>query len=84
MTSLRLLDEMPALRAMGIDGVRISPQKEHMPAIIAAFDAARRGESVSADTSAWSGCGLVNGYWFGDAGIAEHHHRLLQEIGADA
>ena len=79
-----LLDEMPALRAMGIDGVRISPQKEHMPAIIAAFDAARRGESVSADTSAWSGCGLVNGYWFGDAGIAEHHHRLLQEIGADA
>ena len=79
-----LLDEMPALRAMGIDGVRISPQKEHMPAIIAAFDAARRGESVSADTSVWSGCGLVNGYWFGDAGIAEHHHRLLQEIGADA
>jgi collagenase-like PrtC family protease len=79
-----LLDEMPALRAMGIDGVRISPQQEHMSAIIAAFDAARRGESVSADTSAWSGCGLVNGYWFGDAGIADHHHRLLQEIGADA
>ena len=79
-----LLDEMPALRAMGIDGVRISPQQEHMSAIIAAFDAARRGESVSADTSVWSGCGLVNGYWFGDAGIADHHHRLLQEIGADA
>ncbi len=79
-----LLDEMPALRAMGIDGVRISPQQEHMSAIIAAFDAARRGEPVSADTSVWSGSGLVNGYWFGDAGIADHHHRLLQEIGADA
>lgn len=79
-----LLDEMPALRAMGIDGVRISPQQEHMSAIIAAFDAARRGESVSADTSVWSGCGLVNGYWFGDAGITDHHHRLLQEIGAVA
>ena len=49
-----------------------------------AFQLSRRGESVSADTSAWSGCGLVNGYWFGDAGIADHHHRLLQEIGADA
>lgn len=79
-----LLDEMPALRAMGIDGVRISPQQEHMSAIIAAFDAARRGEPVSADTSVWSGSGLVNGYWFGDAGIADHHHRLLKEIGADA
>lgn len=79
-----LLDEMPALRAMGIDGVRISPQQEHMPAIIAAFDAARRGEPVSADTSDWSGSGLVNGYWFGDAGIEDHHHRLLKEIGADA
>ena len=67
-----LLAQVPALRAMGIDALRISPQPEQMDAIIAAFDAARRGEAVTPDTAGWAACGLVDGYWFGDAGIAHH------------
>ena len=67
-----LLAQVPALRAMGIDALRISPQPEQMDAIIAAFDAARRGEAVTLDTAGWAACGLVDGYWFGDAGIAHH------------
>ncbi|MFV0371559.1 MAG: U32 family peptidase [Azonexus sp.] len=79
-----LLNEMPELRDMGVDIVRISPQKQHIAAIIAAFDAARRGEPAAVDTSAWSSSGLVDGYWFGDAGIADHHNRALQAMGVDA
>ena len=68
-----LLAEVPEMLTMGINSVRLSPQPEHMPAIITAFDAARRGEAVRADTSAWSTDGLVDGYWFGKAGIVAQH-----------
>jgi hypothetical protein len=44
-----------------------------MAAIIAAFDAARNGKASHPDTSGWCADGLVNGYWFGEAGIAQHH-----------
>ena len=67
-----LLSQVPAMRAMGIDAIRISPQPEKMDEIIAAFDAARRGEAIAPDTAGWSACGLVDGYWFGDAGITQH------------
>lgn len=78
-----LLGEMPALLQMGIDIVRVSPQPEHMPAIIAAFDAARRGESFKADTTGWAENGMVDGYWHGDAGIKRYmdeHVASLQEL----
>jgi len=68
-----LLAQVPELIAMGVDVLRISPQPTAMAAIIAAFDAARKGRTPRVDTSGWAGDGLVNGYWFGDAGIA---HRL--------
>jgi collagenase-like PrtC family protease len=71
--SYNLLNEVPDMLKMGIDIIRISPQPQHMPAIIGAFDAARRGKAVNADTGAWCADGLVDGYWFGDAGIAKHH-----------
>jgi O2-independent ubiquinone biosynthesis protein UbiV len=80
--SYNLLHEMPDMLAMGIDIVRLSPQQQHMPAIIAAFDAARRGEAVSADTTGWNFSGLVDGYWFGDAGIVQRHTQALEQIGA--
>lgn len=67
-----LLAQMPELLALGIDSVRISPQSTHMPAIIAAFDAARRGRADEAQSAQWATEGLVNGYWFGSAGIAHH------------
>ena len=64
-----LLAEVPALLSMGIDSLRISPQAAHMPNIIAAFDAARRGEAYAPDMSGWAEHGMVDGYWFGKAGI---------------
>ena len=67
-----LLPQMPELLRIGIEVVRISPQAKAMAAIIAAFDEARRGQAVAADTAAWSSEGLVDGYWFGEPGIVQH------------
>jgi collagenase-like PrtC family protease len=80
--SYNLLHEIPEMLKMGIDIVRISPQKEHINAIIAAFDAARRGEVVNVDSRDWNASGLVDGYWFGDAGIVQHHTQALAQLGA--
>jgi len=80
--SYNLLHEVPDMLAMGIDIVRISPQKQHVSEIIAAFDAARRGEEVSTDGSDWNASGLVDGYWFGDAGIKQHHTQARERLGA--
>ena len=80
--SYNLLHEIPDMRQMGIDIVRLSPQQEHLGDIIAAFDAARHGRPVDVDSSHWSSSGLVDGYWFGDAGIAQRHTRALAQLGA--
>ena len=80
--SYNLLHEIPDMLQMGIDIVRLSPQKAHFGEIIAAFDAARNGQPVQADTRGWSECGLVDGYWFGDAGIKQHHTQALETLGA--
>ncbi len=82
--SYNLLHEIPDMLQMGIDIVRISPQKQHIGEIIANFDAARRGESVDVDGSAWNASGQVDGYWFGDAGIRQHHTQALARLGAHA
>jgi collagenase-like PrtC family protease len=80
--SYNLLHEIPDMLKMGIDIVRISPQKQHVGEIIAAFDAARRGEEVGTDGSGWNASGLVDGYWFGDAGIRQHHTQTRERLGA--
>jgi len=70
-----LLHEIPDMLAMGIDIVRISPQQQKIDEIIAAFDAARRGQVITANPTDWAMSGMVDGYWFGDAGIVQHHTR---------
>ncbi|MFZ4536498.1 U32 family peptidase [Propionivibrio sp.] len=75
-----LLAEVPEMLKMGIDILRISPQPAHMPAIIAAFDAARRGEIVQPDTTGWAAEGMVDGYWFGEPGINTHHQAALAQL----
>ena len=75
-----LLAEVPEMLTMGIDSIRLSPQPTHMPEIIAAFDAARRSEAVQPNTSGWSTDGMVDGYWFGDAGIVSHHQAALEKL----
>jgi collagenase-like PrtC family protease len=77
-----LLHEVPDMLQMGIDILRISPQKAQINEIISAFDAARRGETVAPDTRQWSECGMVDGYWFGDPGIVQRHTQALEKIGA--
>lgn len=70
--SYNLLNEVPDMINMGIDIIRISPQPQHTSDIVAAFDAARHGRTTHANTADWNAEGMVNGYWFGDAGIAHH------------
>lgn len=80
--SYNLLQEIPDMLHMGIDIIRISPQKQHINQIIGAFDTARRGQPVNVDSSGWNPCGLVDGYWFGDAGIVQRHSQALTQMGA--
>ena len=67
--SYSLLERMDELLALGIEAIRLSPQPQHMAEIIAAFDRARRGESLSAQPD-WNAAGLCDGFWHGKAGIA--------------
>jgi len=78
-----LLREVPDMRKIGIDIIRISPQAQQMAQIIQAFDAARRGESVETDRHGWSDAGMVDGYWFGDAGIAQRHQSEMGKLQGD-
>ena len=76
-----LLAEIPDMRAMGIDIARISPQPRHMAEIIAAFDVARRGvDNPPPADPGWASEGFVDGYWFGEAGIAARHQTALNEL----
>ena len=77
--SYNLLHEVPAMRELGIDIIRVSPQPTFTAEIVAAFDKARRGEPASA-RAAWNPDGLVDGYWFGDAGIAKRHTQAVAEL----
>ena len=79
-----LLAEVPDMLAMGIDIVRLSPQPHHMAEIIAAFDAARNGVKLGGKPSPaareWAPDGMVDGYWFGEAGIVAKHQAALTEL----
>ncbi len=75
-----LLAEVPEMLEMGIDIIRVSPQPTHMSEIISAFDAARRGEEAQPDMTHWATDGLVDGYWFGEPGIASHHQAALAQL----
>lgn len=75
-----LLAEVPEMLKMDIDIIRVSPQPKHMAEIISAFDTARRGEMTQPDMTAWATEGLVDGYWFGEPGIASHHQTALAQL----
>ena len=69
-----LLGELDDVIAAGAGVLRLSPQSRHMEQVIAAFDAARRGECGPAEAQARlagaAPLGFCDGYWRGAAGIA--------------
>ncbi|EIC21027.1 ubiquinone anaerobic biosynthesis protein UbiV [Thiorhodovibrio frisius] len=69
-----LLAELPRMRELNVDILRISPQAEHTDEIIRLFDQALRGELTPADAGAkateLTPSGACDGYWHGGAGMA--------------
>jgi collagenase-like PrtC family protease len=55
--------ELPELRALGVDILRLYPQAEGMEAVVRHFDAARSASEAPARI------GERNGYWHGEPGM---------------
>jgi collagenase-like PrtC family protease len=74
----QLLPEVGALRALGVDVVRVSPQAEHTPEILGAFHAVITGETqaacAQAALQAWMPDQACNGYWYGKPGLEDVAH----------
>ncbi|GAA5173054.1 ubiquinone anaerobic biosynthesis protein UbiV [Viridibacterium curvum] len=69
-----LLPHVDALRAMGVQLLRISPQADGTGDVVRAFRAGLNG-APSAGLSALAPLGLCDGYWTGQAGMhTEHAH----------
>lgn len=73
-----LADEMAALRATGVNLLRLSPQTAHMAEVVAVFDEARRANAVSGESAQYVQrmAPLMpdlpcDGYWHGRPGL-EH------------
>jgi len=68
-----LVQALDDMRTLGVDVVRLSPQAQHMPEVIAVFDAARRG-MLAADAAQARLLPPMpeqpcNGYWHGRPGL---------------
>jgi collagenase-like PrtC family protease len=67
-----LIGELPALAALGVASLRLSPQSRHMARVVAAFDAALHGAAdAAADLARVLPGPAVDGYWHGRPGL-EH------------
>ena len=68
-----LLAEVPQMRAMGVDILRLSPQSRHMAQVIKAFDAVRNERLDATAASALLADALhdspCNGYWHARPGM---------------
>lgn len=68
-----LVGELDAMRAMGVDVVRLSPQSSNMPAILALVRAALDGAVAPADAAARMAPlmpdGACDGFWHGRPGL---------------
>lgn len=70
-----LLDELEDMRAMGVSVVRLSPQSQHMPEVVALFDAVRKGglpgDQASDRLQPLMPDRACNGYWHGRPGLEQ-------------
>jgi len=65
-----LLGEIDSLRQLQVEVLRLSPQAQGMQQVVAAFDAARKGEQNEAMTALMAAdTEWCNGYWHGEAGM---------------
>ncbi|HMN56376.1 MAG TPA: U32 family peptidase [Ottowia sp.] len=68
-----LIQDIPSLRAAGVDILRLSPQSRHMAQIVAAFDSARRIGQAEPDAlqamRPFMPDAPCNGYWHGKPGL---------------
>ncbi|MDR3352956.1 MAG: U32 family peptidase [Zoogloeaceae bacterium] len=64
-----LIGALADLHTLGIEILRLSPHPGIMPVVLDAFDAARRGASVSLPETLAGEEGFCNGYWLGEPGI---------------
>ncbi|UCE89340.1 MAG: U32 family peptidase [Pseudomonadota bacterium] len=71
-----LLTQLPELIELGIDVLRIGPQREHTLEIIEIFDRVRRGEGEPQDfdcmLEGYAPVRACNGYWHDEPGISQH------------
>ena len=78
-----LANELGTMRALGVDVLRLSPQAQHMPDVIAQFDEARR-DLLSERTDHVARMRPLmpdapcDGYWFGRPGL---EHAAVQDRG---
>ena len=70
-----LVGELPALRALGVDVLRLSPQSQHMMELIAlwreALDGVLSPQEAQARMAPLLPGAACNGYWHGQAGMAQ-------------
>lgn len=64
-----LVREVPALRALGVHALRLSPQARHMERVVQAFAAALAGNALPFDLAPFMPGPPVDGYWHGRPGL---------------
>ncbi|WP_163577183.1 U32 family peptidase [Halomonas faecis] len=64
-----LRHEVPSMQEMGVGVARLSPRAEGMAEVVAAFDAARRGDLPAPDPLALIDAEICDGYWHGRPGM---------------
>jgi collagenase-like PrtC family protease len=71
-----LLPDVAAMRAIGVDVLRISPQAQHTVRIVELFQGVMHGalDTTAADTELHTlmPAQSCNGYWHGQPGLAQH------------
>ncbi|NWG40031.1 MAG: U32 family peptidase [Hydrogenophilaceae bacterium] len=69
-----LISELPSLRELGVNSLRLSPQSRHMGRVVEAFHAALEGDaSQTAALARFMPGKPVDGYWHGKAGLEYAH-----------
>ncbi|MEN8178085.1 MAG: U32 family peptidase [Pseudomonadota bacterium] len=75
--SINLIRELPRMRELGVDVVRISPQSNHMQSVVETFSSVLRDETdpqqAAERLETLVPTGTCDGYWHGGAGMASTH-----------